>query len=377
MKKLATLLIAFTTFSATAGVITCSNNPNSPGQYTDLQLAIDNANANDTILIQGSSTAYNTDITIQIPLTLMGAGFNNPNGGNTTLGRITLGRANPSVGASGTTITGIQFSCLILQPSFTGGNATNQIISDITLDRCRLYGGALAGTTYQGIRFQNYTDCAYNNFNIKNCYIIGKVFTFDNYPFFTFTLSNFTFNNCYFTGASEFIIPAIADLSPLAFVNCFFHDNMAFVYYQGSSGDVVFGHKYENCIFYNAKTEGCVNCVYDNNLTYGCTNDALIDPVNPGSSGGGNVVGQDPLFVNYPIGGGAFSYAHDYNLQVGSPAIGTGTAGTDVGIHGGVSPMQIGLNPSIPQMQTITTPLGTTVSQGTNLNVTFKTYKQD
>ena len=49
---------------------------------------------------------------------------------------------------------------------------------------------------------------------------------------------------------------------------------------------------------------------------------------------GGNLDGADPLFVAYTFGE-LYSPLHDYHLQTGSPAIGTASDSTDIGVHGG------------------------------------------
>ena len=112
-------------------------------------------------------------------------------------------------------------------------------------------------------------------------------------------------------------------------------------------------------------------------MTYLNTNDQLDSTGNPGSVGSGNQEGEDPEFVNYPPGGGAFSYTHDLNVQ-NSLAIDGGTDGTDMGIHGGLLPYSPGDNPSIPQMTELTFPANaSSVKVGGTLDVTFKAKKQD
>jgi hypothetical protein len=85
----------------------------------------------------------------------------------------------------------------------------------------------------------------------------------------------------------------------------------------------------------------------------------------------------NPLFVEYPIGGGAYSYSHD--LTVTEPSAQTaGTDGTVVGIHGGLLYFNPGDNPTIPQMTEITFPdNASSVKVGGTLDVTFKAKKQD
>ena len=59
MKSIPILAIACSlSLASFAKVITVNNNINSPGQYTNLQQAIDSASAGDTIYVHGSATSY-------------------------------------------------------------------------------------------------------------------------------------------------------------------------------------------------------------------------------------------------------------------------------------------------------------------------------
>jgi hypothetical protein len=61
--------------SLMAKTITVSNNTNSPGQYTDIQTAINDAGTTtgDVIIVQGSPTAY-PNITVSKSIKIYGAG---------------------------------------------------------------------------------------------------------------------------------------------------------------------------------------------------------------------------------------------------------------------------------------------------------------
>jgi hypothetical protein len=70
MKTKTTLLaaiFALIALNSQATTWTVSNNPNSPGQFTSLQAAINNADFYDTIMVAGSATSYG-NITINKPL---------------------------------------------------------------------------------------------------------------------------------------------------------------------------------------------------------------------------------------------------------------------------------------------------------------------
>lgn len=349
-----------------AGIITCSNNPNSPGQYTSLQDAIDNANAYDTILIAGSPTHYGSVIINSKALTLIGAGVNNPNGSNTEINYIDLERISSGLSASGTKLIGIRFlNTVRIDAYYDQPTGLNQTISDITIERC--YGG--------NYYFYGGAACTFENFMIKNN-VVGVI----NLPSANL-ISNFKIINNFITSGSV-RQNGQSDNSDVLVSNNVFMWNDQFAFNTSSAPTTNPGMIVNNNIFYYASPNtSCYNCSFSNNITYLNNDDNLIGSGNPGSTGGANIIGQNPNFVNYPIAGAAFDFSYDYHLQSGSPGISAGTDGTDIGVYGGVSPFtdaaDVGANPAIPQMQEITTPLGSTVSKGTNLNVNFKSYKQD
>lgn len=121
MKKLITILSLSLSLTSFAGVITCSNNPNSPGQYTSLQDAIDNANAGDTILVHGSGTSYGNITLNSKALTFIGAGINQPSSDISQLGRVQIYRLSASVSGSGCTFIGLNICLFDMNPTFTGG----------------------------------------------------------------------------------------------------------------------------------------------------------------------------------------------------------------------------------------------------------------
>ena len=382
MKKLATLLIAFTTFSATAGVITCSNNPNSPGQYTSLQTAIDNASLNDTILIQGSATSYGAITINTFGVTLIGAGYNNPYGDITTVDVVNLNRlANFS--PDGTKLIGLNIYYIKFNGYFTGATAGESVINDISVDRCQFRASGSQASSSGSFQFTyGYASDEFSNISIRNCLFKGTYWALNCHSQsgpFNNTLTNWIFENNIFDAVWMVLPSGALDYSSMIFRNNLFINGggSSLFIYSGATTAITNGPLFENNIFYASEPAGAINCTFNNNLTYVCSDDNLIYAGNPGSTGGGNVIGQDPQFVNYPLVGGAFLYTYDFNLNTGSPAIGTGSSGTDIGVYGGIIPYEVGVNPSVPQMESITTPLGSTVSQGTNLNVTFKTFKQD
>jgi hypothetical protein len=389
MKKLILSLSLLSVFTAHAGVITCSNNVNSPGQYTDLQDAVDNSQPNDTILVHGSSIAYSSANIYYHGVTIIGSGYNNPNGENTTVNGVLVGTGTEFINGGGTKLIGLRLGTVTLHSMTPSGNSL--LLENIEIKRCEFFQGAgpnyykdccLGGAINLSSQVYNYTGL-FKNISIRNCLfststvILNTTSPGPNFAGPMHQFDNFVFENNIFDSEIMYL-PNTPDQSGLIFRNNIFQQwpGTGFIKYK-ESGIVSQGPLFENNIFHATYPAGCMGCTFNNNITFQCDNDTLIYSLNPGSSGGGNIIGQDPLRVNYPITHPPFNYAHDYNLQAGSPAIGAGSNGTDIGIYGGTSPFIIGDNPAIPQMEEVTTPLGSTVSQGTNLNVTFKSYKQD
>jgi len=119
-----------------ATVRTVSNNPNSPGQYTSLQMAVDSSSMGDTILVAGSATSYGT-VNIYWKLTIFGAWIHNPYGSNTTVGAVTLNNFNTSLQSSGTKLSGLYISgTFTFNGGFSGGTALTQVINDVVIERC-------------------------------------------------------------------------------------------------------------------------------------------------------------------------------------------------------------------------------------------------
>jgi len=366
------LLFAMMTLSLPAATWTVSNNTNSPGQYTNLQTAIDAAAPYDTILVAGSPSSYG-NITIGKTLYLVGAGYHNPYGDNTTLGTVKLYTTSLNFSsASGSKIIGFITGVITLSADFYGSVDSTRVIKNVVIERCN----------FSEFRFGEYATSStihnsYKNDTIRNCLIGGIGIGYrqtGNYPNYTYTcyehLSNIYIHNNIFSGGA-ISSPAIA-----YYTSNFYVENNIFIARQGY---VCFGlipnMVIENNIFYAAEPQGCTGSAYTKNITYMCLNNTIPGAGNVGS---GNMVNVNPLFVNYPLMGNVgFSYSHDYHLQATSPGKNAGTDGTDIGIYGGMMPFEVGANPYYPQMMELTLPNGSSVPAGGTLNVHFKAKKQN
>jgi len=348
---------------AQAGVKTVSNNAASPGQYTDLQVAIDAASPNDTIMVAGSGTSYGT-ITFGKPLVLVGAGHNNPYGSNATVDYMTLTRQNQYVSASGSKIMGFVItSTVYLTGTYTGGVDSTRSINNVVFERCNI--------NYLYFGKDSYVN-TFKNDTIRNCLITYQVRLYSGSvlnKFIALTIHNNVFSSSSATGSNYiFGYSGINDLA-----TCSVRNNL-FLNHTNTCLSNIKNLTIESNIFYGAEPQGGTTCVYNNNITYMCVNNSIPGT---GNTGTGNLVNTDPLFVNFPIAGGAFSCSYDVHLKPASPGKTGGTGGTEIGIYGGTSPAEACANPAFPQMMEISFPSGSSVPAGGVLDVYFKAKKQN
>lgn len=356
-KILGVICLALIPASTFATVWTVSNDANRPAQFTDVQAAHDAASPNDTLLVTGSTTAYNT-LSLVKPLVVYGESIDGVDFAKTTINSINFRRLNNSLSSSGSRIYGVTISNVYFDGSFAGNATGEATLSDIIIERCRITGG---GTVYQ----------------------------YDG-------LSDLTFRNCWFeTGNMTIGFPNNSNISNLIFTNNVI-DNWVFSGGYSNmdfNGNVVFRNNLfinrtsnafnsnmqelvlENNIFYRAEPTGLVNSTFNNNLSYLCNNNDLPYGSNVGS---GNLVNVDPNLVNYPaLGGVAHSWDWDYSLQAGSPAIGTGTNGSDIGINSGNSPVaNLYTYAKIPAVTSLDIPVSS-VPVGGTLQINIQAVSRD
>ncbi len=372
MKKSIIFLLAAAMCSfANATVRTVSNNPNSPGQYTDLTVAITASAPGDTLYIHGSPTDYGT-ITINKPLTLIGAGGlpNKNYSFSTYIGYVTLGlNGTGTSSGSGTKIYGLKIYSLTLN---AGNNTSVAGISDVILSRNYI--------TYLAMN-QSPTSAAlaHNNINVFNnvIYYISSSGGIKN---------SVVRNNILYTVASV----------GSEIVGSWILNNNIILYNVTSSRSAVVSN---NIFINNVNASGFSSnsyCSVSNNcFVSSAFNYNLSDVIYGTNSGGNNLLNTDPLFVTFNPLIDLFSYSqtapaagpfHDFHLMAGSPCLAYGTDGTDTGVYGGAFPFHEGYPantryryfpmPAIPQMLDLNINNAAIVPTGT-LNVQFKARKND
>ena len=351
-----------------ADIITVSNNPDSPGQYTSLQAAIDAAMDGDTLLIAGSPTTY-VAITIDKKLRLIGAGMApgyRQSAYTTILNLVGLSASLNYQGASGSSFEGIVFRPLSNNGEVVIKNiAAPIIIKGITVDRCYIF-----GKTNSPLNINYIEDLTIRNSILFSTYIKISLGVQN-----VIVLNNIFANNAYYISN-----PANTSNNIILNNNIFFGDDPfgsnTNIYSQFSQ---TYNILFSNNIFYRISPDPygvtVENCVFDNNISFDATSNAFsITGLNTGAN---NIENSDPQFVSIAPGATSFTWTDDLHLAPGSPGENMGVDGSDIGIYGGSFPFPLGGQydagpaPAIPEI-TIMNILNTALKKTDQLQVQIK-----
>jgi hypothetical protein len=300
-----------------AGNITVNNNTPSPGQYSDLQIALNAANIGDTVLIHRSPNAYG-NVIVTKRLTIIGEGAmpdKNPANG-VTVGTMTL-TYDPATltNASKSKISGLSMTTLFIYEKSTD---VNFACDTVTVNYCRISSITMKNKVY--------------GFTLTNSMV-------------NLISGGIIFNNKYFNNLIQAVnLPSGLSLNNI-FANNIIFNQLAF--YDGIVAN--------NIIYYRGNTSfamGCYNVKFTNNIMYAPLVTFTNTPYTAnGNQSINNKLNVSPLFV-YPLDFStvlAYTYAApaagpfaDFNTQAGSQAINAGTDGTNIGIYGGQYPWRDG-----------------------------------
>ncbi len=361
MKKLCFVFVTVLgiSFAGQSKVLTVSNNTNSPGQYTDLQVACDAAVSNDTLYIHASEKDYGS-IYIRKRLVLIGEGTlpNQQMLLRAYVTSITFTHALESI--STITSAGSQVYGLHAQ-FFIGTNKDNLGLGGFTFQRCKGLITSLNGS--------------YSISNLEINQFVGLINLGTR-------LSNSVISNSILTtvGWME------ADVYGLKSSNNIIRNSIL------GNNSSIYGAVVANNIFYDpAVNQNIVtkNSTYTNNLFYYKTTASIT---NGTTTATGNIVNQDPMFVNpesLPSIVTQYSFETqgphaNFTLSAGSPALTIGTDGTQAGIYGGPTPwidggegvFRYGTMPSLVPYVTDMDILNTSVPLNGNLKVSIKAKVQ-
>ena len=329
------LVIALLVSNSFATVTTVSNNANSPGQYTNLQTAIDNAPNGDTLYVHGSPTSYGA-VHLNRSLTLIGTGYN-PQKDNPLVSEIATLYFDsvPGIkGCSNSTVMGFYISSSMVDG--TGSYPFNNML--ISLNRINQIN--LAPTSATGMIIKHnaihslYQLNRFTNLILRNNIIYNYVSIFQNCNSVLIT------NNLFFYNSQTNAV--LQDFSTIA--------NNIFV---GTHPNTSFS-------------------TFNNNLIFATSNDVLPYGNNTGS---GNFNAVAPLFVNVPDYNN-INFAYNYRLTTTSPGHNGGTDGSDIGPFGGLDPLpDLTGTPPVPQIKVFNIN-NAVVSPSTPLNIYVKAKKQ-
>lgn len=366
MKKSVYLIIACfcIAISSQATVWTVSNDPLNPAQFNDIQVAVDTSIVQDydTLYVQPSPYNYG-NLVIRRPLVIIGSGFN-PQKENkfiSELGYILFKSLNDEWGneiksADGTILMGLKINIIGNNGSFNGEHS-NGGTDYITISKCDI------ATIYM---------CADSDpvigWNISGC-IIGDLDTGKNQMGYSGDNSE-NISNCLL--ANNIIKNGVSEFKSSEIVNNLFISDRNSVFYN-----VTYCTIKNNCFYFSdLNIASSSNCNFYNNISYigGLTDRNASFTGGTNNTFSDNLENVDPQFVFEEDR--VFDFTDDYHLADGSPAIGAGFSGGDLGIFEGTSPYVESGAPSIPQILQMNIH-DEMVPGGTNLNVTLKAVKAE
>jgi hypothetical protein len=320
--------------SLMAKTITVSNNTNSPGQYTDIQTAINDAGTTtgDVIIVQGSPTGY-PDITVSKSIKIYGAGSlpNTPTGTRSFVNIITIS-------ANNVTISGMQSSNINIQVGVAGSRIEfNALVGPINIS------GSNNIIINNRIPYINIVPSASNTLILNN--VLGGIIG-----------ANATYTNVVIKNN---IFRRLSDGSPL---------NIG--YDNAGSGAFGFGtvntslSVYDN-IFYKTSLGTISNSTFSNNIFTTITTGDVSANSNTNVN---NVFGMtQPNGNNFD---GSQSLPANYNLGATSGATVTSSDGTQVGVNGGNVTFAMRGEAPMPYIRPVFNVSPVIITSGGTLNVT-------
>ncbi len=312
MKNLTTLLAFLVSSAFTHATIhTVDNTLDAGAQFSSISSAISAASAGDTILVHPSDNNYG-NISINKHVHLVGPGFNPEisDGLTAQMNAVTL-----TNGSDGTIIEG--FRIANIQGALFAQSSNIQIRHNLITSSTAIastFGDNSNSDTWiiEGNLIIDQGGCG----GCKLISVDASAGGSDNWIIRNNIIQIASGSNRMFTKVNA---------STSILNNLIIHRSTNLVF--DDSNDAIIA----NNIFYanngvNDMTAECSGCLFSNNLFYTNNNDH-VDVA-------GNIVNQDPLFEELVSGTPVYDGANDYHLQSGSPAEGTGEAGTDMGIYG-------------------------------------------
>lgn len=333
--------------SAWATVRTVSNLPSSPGEYTDLQIAMDSSQPGDTILVTGSPTNYG-EVVVNIPLTILGDGY--------YYDGVTVSNTHTTVYTPKVRFeirsSDVYISGFVAQFIMNARESNGQTIANVTVERCYLRYDVVSNVNYLVV-FVGIINSDSNYAKIENVKFINNVFyssshssygvIFQSGSYSRLELNSLIFENNMFSSTIFRGLNYVINKETLIFShNNFINLASNYSTFDNTMTDAVI----KDNIFYQANPLGGTNCTYINNITFEV-------PILPGlvNLGVGNLNNTNPLFADYD--NTPFKFTQDFSLFPSSPALGAASDGTDIGISGGAYPFEIGNTPRWSEVEEV------------------------
>lgn len=350
------LILLIACFHAGAQTIRiANNNPGAtPGTnvYTGtsaLQNAVTASVSGDIIHIIPSSISYGNTTVLNKSLTLLGIGLNPEKdiGQRSIVGDITLNGAT----SSGSRISGLHFNRLLLANISSPVHTVSNILCE--------------NSQFDIMIGPGFTTNAIANIVVRNCVIHGGNNTSEPQAFELYTNSGVVITNNIIRGfcCSAGLISG----DGLTIQNNFFYYGGTGSVFQDLDNSLV-----QNNIFYRISptlNSSQTGNTFINNISFDhSTSNIFTDGVD-GNTATNNLTNVDPLITNVPSTTFEWNYSWDITLMTGSPALGTGQDGTNMGPTGSAAPF----DPEgtfLPLIESVNMPA--IVTQGSALNVNVK-----
>lgn len=295
--------------------------------FKTIDEAYNEASPGDTIYIPGGS--FNMPSNMEKGIVWIGVGYHPDSTTATYYSRINNGVVF-SGNSDSTQLIGLHFNSNV---SFN--SVAENVAKDVLIHRCRIIGSLALKTNDNNEYLLNsvVSECIIDgniegnygsNIIVKNTIVRGIlnrfVSSYLDQCIFTSGARNYSWGQSYtFTN----------------FLNCQIRNS------------VIVKHSYDNYRIsdYTNTNNNFLNNIFTGTITF-------PDGTNSGS---GNLTQVDPAAVFEFIDGAiaTFSYAHDFHLKEGSPAIGAGANGYDIGIYSGMTPFKEGGLPFTPHIRSV------------------------
>ncbi len=330
-------------------VLVVDNSQGAGAQYTSLQTAINAASPGDIIYVQPSPDHYES-ITITKQLIIYGMGHNPElNAGNyARVLSVTFDQdTSNSTTSSNSKIAGLVIGTITVKTD-------NIIIENNKLDAVRTSVTQANNCIISGNIIENANGGKFQLEDAQNWIISNNIINH--------TLTNGNSGTHIFSNINASIIVK---------------NNIIRSRQNGdSNGNITFflnangGQIYNNIFLFTGT--GVINFApsnlnFQNNLTYSY-NSTLSNL--PGTN---NIDNTNPLLVSFSAGTYYMSsLSNDFHLQTGSPAIGAGNDGLDLGIYNGDFPFNMRGHPTMLPYLTSFTIYNTNINAGSSLNINVK-----